>query len=299
VPGGLGAEPWSSDLCPRVNQPGSGSGHAFERLASEPSAWWREPLVVDPSTGGRARGQDVPMEPGDNVRPTEFAEAPEAETPPISGPIVEVLVDPLGDQSAEFRPQPAAPADAADHPPPPRNAEATDAPGRPEGTDAAGDGRPGESAAGRELDRVLERLGEVERLVDELRADLANRAIRESAQEQALSEEKATAAEVRQEIGELRETVIGLGQKGTGQDPTLAAEAAAQQAVVVSDVRDARKRFPTTATWSRIWQALKRVAPHLWVLIARLARVTEWSVTGQVGGGVLGLASAGITVTFG
>jgi hypothetical protein len=208
-------------------------------------------------------------------------------------------VDPLGDQSAEFRPQPAAPADAADHPPPPRNAEATDAPGRPEGTDAAGDGRPGESAAGRELDRVLERLGEVERLVDELRADLANRAIRESAQEQALSEEKATAAEVRQEIGELRETVIGLGQKGTGQDPTLAAEAAAQQAVVVSDVRDARKRFPTTATWSRIWQALKRVAPHLWVLIARLARVTEWSVTGQVGGGVLGLASAGITVTFG
>ena len=192
--------------------------------------------------------------------------------------------------------------------PPPDNEEGKEVIGDRdslEATEVPGEGYGDQSATDGERDRVLARLDEVEHQVDalvgELRADLAaTRANRQfpDHEQQAVLDQWSAAIDIRQEVRELREAVSALAQGGTGQDPRLAAVAAAQQAALASDVRDSRKRF-RTAAWSRIWQALKKVAPHLWALITRLTRVKEWSVTGQLGGGVLGLASAGITVTFG
>lgn len=214
----------------------------------------------------------------------------------------------LWNASQEKRSEQPPPVDASDigDAKPPDGEESTEVTGdhdSREATEAPGEGQGGRSATGGEHDRVLARLDEVEHqvdaLVDELRADPAARISDQSSDyEQAVSDQWAVAIDVRQEIRELREAVDALAQGGTGQDPSLAAVAAAQQAALASDVKDARKRF-ATAAWSRIWQALKKVAPHLWALITRLTRVKEWSVTGQLGGGVLGLASAGVTVTFG
>jgi hypothetical protein len=174
--------------------------------------------------------------------------------------------------------------------------ETSDTPGRPEAVDTVQDSQIGGGAARAERDRVLERLDEVARQLDDLRAELAER---QSGQAPAALEEAATVAEIRQEVRELRQAVIDLAGQGTGQEPALAAAAAAQQAAVTSDVKAARKRFRATAAWTRIWEALKKVAPHLWTLITKLTRVKEWSVTGQLGSNVLGFGSAGITVTFG
>jgi hypothetical protein len=151
-----------------------------------------------------------------------------------------------------------------------------------------------EAGAG-ELARVLDRLDEVARLASDLRTELSEAVNRFPD----CDEQRARAEEIRQEVRDLRETVTTMAGRGAGQDPDLASAAAAQSAALVSDVRDARRRFRANAAWKRLWDAVKRVAPQLWALITRLVRVKEWSVTGQLGAGALGFASAGITVTFG
>jgi hypothetical protein len=169
--------------------------------------------------------------------------------------------------------------------------EAADASGNPEATDAGRDSQESgrhNSTADAQGDRVLKRLDVLEDELDDLRADLVRRARRQRDQDD-LIDELGTVFEIRQEVRELRERVVELAAGGVGQDPALPTAVAAQQAALVSDVRDARRCFGENVAWQRIWRVLKKVAPHLWALITRVARIKEWSVTGQLGTGVLGL----------
>lgn len=60
---------------------------------------------------------------------------------------------------------------------------------------------------------------------------------------------------------------------------------------------------PTPPWWRQHWNAivanLKRVVPHLWAFLSRLFTPTQWTVEGNVGTGIFGFASAGLSVTFG
>lgn len=204
-----------------------------------------------------------------------------------------------GDTGPELRSTPVARTEVNDQPPLMGNEEATDVLPGQGGSDTHGDSRSDERTAYRQMDRVLKGLKEVGHLVDGLLADLSAREVNQPLLEQPVIEQREAAVEIQQQLRELHAAVTDFGRKGPGQDPSVAASIAAQQAALASDIEDAGKRFPRKIAWSRIWEAFKRVVPHLWALIAHLTRVKEWSVAGQIGGGVLGLASAGITVTFG
>jgi hypothetical protein len=104
---------------------------------------------------------------------------------------------------------------------------------------------------------------------------------------------------VASDVAQLKTTVRALWERGLDQEPDLATSATAQMAAIQSDVSYARNQFPSTPVWGRIWKTLKRAAPRLWSMICGLLKVKEWSVTGQVGIPVLGLAQAGLSVTFG
>jgi hypothetical protein len=53
------------------------------------------------------------------------------------------------------------------------------------------------------------------------------------------------------------------------------------------------------ACGTKVWKEIKAISRRLWSMIAHLMKVTQWTVTGQAGTGVLGLASASVSVTFG
>jgi len=87
-------------------------------------------------------------------------------------------------------------------------------------------------------------------------------------------------------------------ERGPGQDPDLAFSVHAQSASLKGGTKYARKRWPGRA-WDTIWHTLKRILPLVWSFISHLVRVREWSVSGQVGTGLVGLLQAKISVTFG
>lgn len=87
-------------------------------------------------------------------------------------------------------------------------------------------------------------------------------------------------------------------ERGRGQEPGLGFQATARTTVIREETRRARKKWPARA-WDTIWDELKIVLNRIWSMISHLLTVKEWTVNGQVGGGVLGLAQAGISVTFG
>lgn len=51
--------------------------------------------------------------------------------------------------------------------------------------------------------------------------------------------------------------------------------------------------------WDAIFATLKDAIPHLWAFLSRLFTPTQWTVEGNVGTGILGFASASVSVTFG
>ena len=101
------------------------------------------------------------------------------------------------------------------------------------------------------------------------------------------------------EVDQLKDVARELVKRGLDQAPDLAFSATAQMTVLRTDVRRARKRFSANSAWKRIWDLLKGLPQRLLSLISHLVKVKEWSVTGQVGTGMLGLAQASISVTFG
>jgi hypothetical protein len=92
-----------------------------------------------------------------------------------------------------------------------------------------------------------------------------------------------------------------LVKAGPGQPPGPAFELVAEQEALVDDVEDAEAdaQGAGQSFWKKIKHWLSRAGGKLWVMIQRLTTVKEWSLTGKMGTGVLGLAEASISVTFG
>lgn len=117
------------------------------------------------------------------------------------------------------------------------------------------------------------------------------------------------AENLRDSVHQLIGTLHALVDAGPGQPPDLAFSAYAQFSALESAVDNAptydESRLPflvkesITKTWAWIKAALKRGWKRLWSLISHLTRVKEWSVGGTASTGVLGMAQAQISVTFG
>jgi hypothetical protein len=121
----------------------------------------------------------------------------------------------------------------------------------------------------------------------------------DSGEKAALEEQVDLAVQIAPEVHQLKDTANELVARGPDQAPDLAFSATAQMSALRSDVRRARKRFSANRVWKSVWDMLKELPQRLLSLISHLVKVKEWSVTGQVGTGMLGLAQASISVTFG
>jgi hypothetical protein len=98
------------------------------------------------------------------------------------------------------------------------------------------------------------------------------------------------------ELDRLRASVDLLEAGGSGQGPSAAVAVAAHVEAIRADAETAHNRWK--AGWTRVWEAVKRMLPQLWVLISGLLHVKEWTVSGQLKSDSFGLASASVTVTF-
>jgi hypothetical protein len=156
-----------------------------------------------------------------------------------------------------------------------------------------GDSDAGDSGfePGQEAPRYAE---EATAAYDEVRSDL--RRLREDLVEMREEIDRLTVS-VEAQIAAVRETL----RAGSGQSPDRALQLTAGQAALVEDVNDAEAsaRGAGQSLWDKIRHWLGRAGRKLWAMITHLVRVKEWSLTGTVGTGVLGLAEASISVTFG
>jgi hypothetical protein len=106
------------------------------------------------------------------------------------------------------------------------------------------------------------------------------------------------ARHVTESVQRLQDIVDAVLAGGRGQDPGTAFSAQQQAAALTADVKSARKRWHSQR-WDAAWEWVKKLSRRLWSMLSHLLTVKEWTVTGQVGTGPWGLASAGISVTFG
>jgi hypothetical protein len=111
-------------------------------------------------------------------------------------------------------------------------------------------------------------------------------------------DEKRVAGQVMTGAAQILGIADEMLSKGAGQDPQLALAATATQAAAKGETRSARKRF-AGSLWDMVWGEVKAISRRLWSMIGHLVKVKEWTVQGQVGNNVLGLASASVSVTFG
>ena len=134
------------------------------------------------------------------------------------------------------------------------------------------------------------------RIVEQLRRELREEAAtRQTVHDQQLG----VSAQVLSAVQQMQLEIAEMLRKGTNQDPGLGFSATAHAASARSGTKYARKRWQGPL-WDAAWDTLRsRIFPLLWNIIARLVRVKEWTVGGQVGTGVLGIAQASISVTFG
>jgi hypothetical protein len=156
-----------------------------------------------------------------------------------------------------------------------------------------------QAAAREDLGVLVNALDEVSRQLSRLADALRHESSEETDRSPDLEEQVTLAEQIAPEVRQLTGTATELVAQGTDQEPDLAFSAAAQMAALRSDLRFAKKRYSVNRAWKKIWEVLTRAAPRLWSLISHLVKVKEWSVTGEIGTGVLGLAQARISVTFG
>jgi hypothetical protein len=135
-------------------------------------------------------------------------------------------------------------------------------------------------------------------LLGEIRNDLG--ALRE---ELHLDQEalRAEVARWSDSVNELAAAINEFVAAGPGQPPGAAYRMATQHAELEEDTADAEDKIRGRAkSWlDKITEALLRVGKYLWRMISRLVTVKEWSLTGEINTGVLGLGKASISVTFG
>ena len=101
-------------------------------------------------------------------------------------------------------------------------------------------------------------------------------------------------ADWRQLIAEIEE----IQRRGANQGPDLGCQAMAKAKALQEETKRARKRWPGRV-WDKIWDELKTVLPRIWSMISCLLTVKEWTVNGQAGMPMFGLAQVGISITFG
>lgn len=88
--------------------------------------------------------------------------------------------------------------------------------------------------------------------------------------------------------GSLQSRLVSLGM------PPVAADAAGAVQNAAATVSNAVKN-----AMAAIWSVFKQALHHLWQLICHLATPKEWSLSGDAGLSVLGLANVGAEITFG
>lgn len=145
------------------------------------------------------------------------------------------------------------------------------------------------AAVHRDLDLLVGVFKEISGQLQDLAAKLGDKS--PDRDEQAAEVKKIT-PDVDQRIFDVEELA-----KRPDQALDLAVPATSQWSTVDSELGYASNRWH--GRWTEIWETLKGVGPRLWDMISRLVKVKEWTVTGQVGIPMLGLAQASISVTFG
>jgi hypothetical protein len=117
-------------------------------------------------------------------------------------------------------------------------------------------------------------------------------------------------AELDRATDRLAATIQALAEAEPDEARDLSVSAMAQLQALESDIDDAEDQATSASVvsvqvgkvgtvFTSIKKALSKAWKRLWSLISHLTTVKEWSVSGQVGSGVLGFAQATITVTFG
>ncbi len=138
---------------------------------------------------------------------------------------------------------------------------------------------------------ILAALGTITDLLRGLREDMARQVALQ--EQQRLVVEQLLAA-----VEQLRRLVDELLRNGTNQGPGLGYAASQQATVIDTEIADASKRWPSSP-WDKIKDEVKKVLVRLWGMISKLLTVKEWTLTGKVGTGILGLAEASVSVAFG
>jgi hypothetical protein len=184
------------------------------------------------------------------------------------------------------------------------DSEDTDAGGDSETSDAAGNGADGdaiydrEAAARRDGQLLIESIDELSNDLSDLADRLKERPESQQGISPELAEETRRTQQIRQSVRLLKAIIRDLIAEGVDQSPDLAFRATAQMQATSDNVKRSRKRFGK-GKWDAIWDAVRNAASWLWSLISHLVKVKEWTVTGQLGLGAIGLAQASISVTFG
>jgi hypothetical protein len=90
-------------------------------------------------------------------------------------------------------------------------------------------------------------------------------------------------------------------QAGPGQGPGQAFRLTAGQAALADDVEETEESAQGRGgtLWKTIGDWLKKAGIKIWAMISQLVKIKEWTLAGTVGTGLLGLAEASISVTFG
>jgi hypothetical protein len=90
---------------------------------------------------------------------------------------------------------------------------------------------------------------------------------------------------------------------GAGQPPHMAVVVTEEMSAAEQDAKEEAAKDTAdaerTSLWARFWTCFKMVNRKIWLLIAHLLTPREWSVSGEIGGGLFGMAKANIEVTFG
>jgi hypothetical protein len=110
--------------------------------------------------------------------------------------------------------------------------------------------------------------------------------------------ERAHAAMAMTLNGRLEAIVGALMRQGVDQDPGTGA-AAMQTTEMLTDEIQAAEQVNPRSLWNRMLDTIKSLSKHLWSMISHLLKVKEWTLSGEAGVSLLGLAKVGITVTFG
>ena len=96
----------------------------------------------------------------------------------------------------------------------------------------------------------------------------------------------------------LERMVGALMEQGPDQDPGTGAAAMQTTEMLADEVQAAESANPRSM-WVRVLDMIKSVSKHLWSMISHLLKIKEWTVSGDGGLSLLGLAKVGISVTFG